>query len=209
MLHLLDPKKVLPAYALVTTAASVAVFLVIQRVLKIDWEIYKIVTLSSSISSILTIIAFSNFVSRAIWDTLRWWSRDTYPNLTGSWEGKICPVPDRADKASEPLVVRASIKHSILVLFIDFHGETFDSVTQSATPIIEKGQHRLHYVYRSDSKIPGRESYNGTAILRVVAVKTDKGTALSLKGQYSTDRRTIGTIELLQIGTDAHHDVAF
>ncbi|WP_437925355.1 hypothetical protein WMF37_40835 [Sorangium sp. So ce291] len=209
MLHLLDPKKVLPAYALVTTATSVAIFLTIQHIFALNWEVYKIVTLSSTISSILTIVLFSNLVSRTIWNALRWWSKDIYPNLTGAWEGKICPVPDKNNKASEPLVVRASIKHSILVLFIDFHGETFDSVTQSATPIIEKGQHRLHYVYRSDSKIPGRDSYNGTAILRVGTVKTDKGTALSLKGQYSTDRRTIGTIELLQIGTDADHDVAF
>lgn len=209
MLHLLDPKKILPAYAIATTAVSVMAFLAIQYAFTLNWEVYKIVTLSSTVSSVLILILLSAPVTRIVWKTLQWWDKDVYPDLTGCWEGKINPASENAAGTDEPLVVRAKIKHSILALFIDFHGKTFDSITLSATPLVEKGQQHLHYVYRSESKIPGRETYNGTAVLRVGTVKTDKGTILSLKGQYHTDRRTVGTIELFQTGTDTSQDVTF
>lgn len=198
MFHLMDPKKILAGYVLVTTAISVAIYLIVQRYFLLNWDVTRIVTLSSTISSGLTFLLFSTPVSRIVWRFLCRWNQDIYPDLTGLWEGKIFPTSD------EPLDVHARIKHSIITLYIDFEGKTFESITLSATPLIEKGQQRLHYVYRSESKIPGRPSYNGTAILRVGNVKKGNITALSLQGSYHTDRRTVGTIELHKIGSDAN-----
>ncbi len=94
MLHLMDPKKIFPSYALVTTAISVAVFVIIQRLFSLNWEVYKIVTLSSTISSIFTLILFSTPAPRIVWRLLCRWNRDVYPDLTGFWVGKIFPASE-------------------------------------------------------------------------------------------------------------------
>jgi hypothetical protein len=204
MLPLMDPKKILAGYVLLTTVISVAVFMIVQRFFSLNWDITKIVTLSSTISSTLTFMLFSTPITRLVWRILCRWSKDIYPDLSGLWQGKIFPASESTKKVEEPLDVHARIKHSIIALYIDFEGNTFESITLSATPLIEKGQLRLHYVYRSESKIPGRESYNGTALLRVGTINTANGTTLLLSGQYHTDRRTVGTIELRKIGSDAN-----
>src|SRR6266542_2561662 len=142
MFHLMDLKKILAIYVLVTIAISVAVFLIVQRLFSLNWDVTKIVTLASTISSALTFLIFSTPISRIVWKFLCWWSKDVYPDLTGFWEGKIFPASENAKNAVEPLDVQARIKHSIITLYIDFDGETFESITLSATSLIEKGQQR-------------------------------------------------------------------
>lgn len=205
MLQLFDPRKILPAYALTTAAIAVGVFLLLKYLLKWELEVYKIFGLASSVSWVLTMLLFSTPVPKWVWCIARCISKDIYPDLTGTWEGTITPVP----ASLKVLKVRARIQHSILTLFIDFHGETFDSFTLSATPLAERGQHLLHYVYQSEPKSPDRPVYKGTAILRVRLVSEGKTAILMLMGQYHTDRKTVGTIELRQTGTDATKDVSF
>jgi hypothetical protein len=205
MLQLFDPRKLLPAYALVTAAISVLTYVAIQHYFAFNWEVYKVVGLSSSVSSVLTLILFSTPLPIWAWYLARCISKNIYPDLTGTWEGTITTISDR----TESLKVRARIQHDLLSLFIDFHGETFDSVTMSATPIAEKGQHNLHYIYLSESKIPGRDAYRGTAVLRVREVEVGGKKTLSLSGKYHTERKTIGTIELQRMGTDTSIDVSF
>lgn len=209
MLHLLDPKKLLPAYALVTATISVFIFVAIQHYFAFNWEVYKVVTLSSTVSSVLVVILFSTPAPRWMWHFARWLSKEVYPDLTGTWEGTISPAAVSHQAVAKPMAVRARIQHSLLTLFIDFHGETFDSITLSATPLVEKGQHHLHYVYQSDSKIPGREAYRGTTILRVREVETEQGRTLALSGHYFTMRCTIGSIQLHRTSKDTTRDVVF
>jgi hypothetical protein len=205
MLHLFDPRKLLPAYALTTAALAVIVFMGIHYVLELNWEVYKVVGLASSVSWVLTMLLFSTPVPMWAWYVGRYFSKRIYPNLSGTWEGTITTVGDN----TETLKVRACIQHDLLSLFIEFHGETFDSQTLSATPIAEKGQHALHYIYLSESKIPGRDAYKGTAILRVREIEIGGSKTLSLVGKYHTERKTIGNIELHRTGTDATKDVSF
>ena len=209
MLHLLDPKKILPAYALVATATSVIIFIVFQSFFATHWEVYKVVGLSSSVSSVLIFLLFSSPIPRWAWTLWRKFSKEVYPELTGCWEGTITPEKVPEGSSLDPLVVRAKIRHSLLTLYIDFHGQSFDSVTLSATPIIEQGQHRLHYVYRSESHIPGRETFAGTAMLRVLAVTVEKYESLALLGQYFTERGTTGTIELHRTETNVNRNMSF
>lgn len=205
MLQLFDPRKLLPAYALTTAGIAVVVFLLLQYLFKWELEVYKIFGLASSVSWVLTMLLFSTPVPKWVWYIARCISKDIYPDLTGTWEGTITPT----NGSGKVLKVRARIQHSVLSLFIDFHGETFDSHTLSATPLAERGHHLLHYVYQSDPKTPGWPTFKGTAILHVRLVGEGKDVTLVLSGQYHTDRRTVGNVELRRTGKDATKDVSF
>jgi len=66
MFHLVDPKRILVSYALVTTAISVAFYVVVQRYFLLNWDVTRIVTLSSTISSVLYFLLFSTPLSRIV-----------------------------------------------------------------------------------------------------------------------------------------------
>lgn len=203
MLQLLELKGTLKWLAVITAAFSTAIYYYLQKSFFPDWSLFKIVTLASIVATLLVGAALSDLVSKRVWQALRWWSKSIYPDLTGCWEGRIMP------KTGDNLAVRATIRHSPVGIQIDFHGETFKSITLTATPTIEQGQQYLYYTYLSESRDTKRPSYKGTAILRIrMRVELDHHMLL-LSGQYYTTRETVGTIELQQVNNDPNMDMAF
>jgi hypothetical protein len=89
------------------------------------------------------------------------------------------------------------------------HGETVKSITLAASTIIEAGQYKLYYVYRSEPKEPTWAPYSGTTKFDLRIKPMGASRSLALSGQYYTDRDTFGTIELRQTGSDPLSDVSF
>lgn len=208
MFHLLDPRKILALYALTTVAISVAVYSLLQYALNLDWSPFKIIGLSSTVSSVLSFLLFATPLAGVFWALARRISKNVYPNLTGCWRGTIQPTNVPEGFSTSPLKMVARIRHSPLNLYIDFDGETFESATLSAVPAIEQGRHQLYYIYRSDSKVPGRSNFIGTAKLRVAPDSSSEGGSLAMRGHYFTGRGAIGMIELSQVGRDPDGHVA-
>lgn len=203
MLQLLELREILKWVAIFTAGFSTGIYYYLQQTIFPDWSLFKIVTLAPIVASLLIAAALSDVVFKRIWRLLRRWNKLLYPDLTGCWEGRIVPT------SGESLVVRANIRHSPVGIQIDFHGETFKSITLVATPTVDQGQHYLYYVYHSESKDPKRPPYDGTAILRVRTKGELEQSIHLLSGPYYTTRKTVGNIELRQVSSDPDQDMSF
>lgn len=189
--------------ALITVALSILIYSLVQTYWITEFSLFKVITISSIVSSALILVILMPFFSRKIWAVMAFFNKSLYPDLNGTWTGEII----LEDKTT--LHVQAVIRQSLLATEIDLHGETTKSITVETTPIMEQGQKKLYYVYRSTPKNPAWSSYNGSTFFDIRQTLVDGKNILQLSGHYFTDRKTIGRITLSQNGTDSSKDVSF
>jgi len=202
MLHLIDFKLFVRTLVIAAIVTSTAIYYIIQLVAT-DYAAYEIVFMSSLISTAIAFVLTAPVVYRYIWKYLRKFKITALQDLNGVWSGTIQPTN------SKPIEVRAIIRQTLYSTEIDVHGETVKSVTLSASPMVEAGQHKMYYVYRAEPKEPTWSPYTGTTRLTLRVLESNDDCPLVLSGQYFTDRDTKGTIELRQTGLDPTKDAAF
>lgn len=189
--------------AIATVIISIAIYALVQTVWFPNLDLFKVITISSAVSTFIIIALLSPFFSRKIWAAWSVFDKSLFPDLNGTWEGEIVLGNGKT------LLTRAVIRQSLLVTQIDMHGETTKSITIETTPTIEQGQKKLYYVYRSNPKNPQWSSYNGSTFFDIRKNNQDGKNRLELTGHYYTDRKTVGRIKLYQTSTDANNDVSF
>lgn len=190
--------------SLTTIALSITIYTVVNTFLFTDkLALFKVITISSIISTTLVLLLLSPSTSRRIWSALAWFNKSLYPDLNGTWEGEVTLEEGKTLKA------RALIRQSLLYTQIDMHGETTKSITLETTPTIEQGQKKLYYLYRSTPKNPSWPSYNGSTLFDIRYIDTEEGKKIQLSGHYYTDRKSIGRITLTQVDTGTNNDVSF
>jgi hypothetical protein len=189
--------------ALLTIAISIGAYSFIQEYWLPDFSLFKIITISSIVSTAIIVILLSPYISRKLWALKCRIDRSSFPDLNGTWEGTVTL------ENGDTLPVRAVIRQSLLNTQIDMHGETTKSITLETTPTLEQGQKKLYYVYRSTPKNPIWPSYNGSTLFDIRLIKTDQGEHVELSGNYYTDRKSVGRIAIKQIGADFNIDVSY
>ena len=189
--------------ALLTIVISISAYSFIQEYWLPDFSLFKIVTISSIVSTVIILILLSPYISRKLWAFKCLIDRSSFPDLNGSWEGVVTL------ENGNTLPVRAVIRQSLLSTQIDMHGETTKSITLETTPTLEQGQKKLYYVYRSTPKNPSWPSYNGSTLFDIRLVKTEQSEHLELSGNYYTDRKSVGRIAIKQTSDDCNIDVSY
>lgn len=188
---------------LITIIISIGIYTIVQTYWLPNISLFKVITISSIVSTLLILLLLTSFISRKIWAILAWFDNSIFPDLNGTWEGVII-LED-----GKEIPAKAVIRQSLLATQIDMHGETTKSITLETTPTIEQGQKKLYYVYRSTPKTPGWPSYNGSTLFDIRTIGEGDEKKYELSGHYYTDRKTIGRIRLTQISKDSGNDVSF
>ncbi len=186
-----------------TVVLSMGIYSLVRWLWLPSFELYKVVGISSIISAATIFVLSANFFSRKIWALCTYFKKDLFPDLNGTWHGKI--ITEDKDE----IEVRAVIRHSLLLTQIDMHGETMKSITLETTPIIDAGQKKLYYLYRSTPKNPSWHSYNGCTLFDLREIENNGEKVIEMTGHYYTDRKSVGRISIQQIGPDPHNDVSF
>lgn len=199
MFKIIQINTLLKVLIIMSTLLSVGVYTVIKLYLFPSWDLYKIITISSFVSTFIIIILLIPFFARKIWGILKWFNNSLYPDLNGEWFG--CVVTESGLEVD----VRAVIRQGLLLTEIDMHGKDVKSVTLECTPTMEQGQKKLYYVYRSTSRLLDRPPYDGSTLFDVL----ESDHSLSLSGKYYTDRKTIGRIYLTQVSKNNRVDVSY
>lgn len=203
MFRIINFTLLIRSVAIVTTLLSILLLQGIQTYGPLTLQNVRLLTLAPWIALILTLLITSKFTSRIIWSCAKIVNKSLYPDLNGTWEGEI--VTESGEKISARAVIRQALLHTE----IDMHTETAKSVTLEATPVMEGGQYKLYYSYRAKPKKPGLGAYTGSTIFDVRLQGEAKTSKLELSGYYYTERKTLGTTRLLQVGRDANKDVSF
>lgn len=189
--------------AILTVVISILLYTFVQNYMFHDYSLFKIITISTIVSTIIILLILSPYISRKIWAFLRLFNKSLFPDLNGTWKGVI------TTETNEEIEVRSVIRQTLLMTQIDVHGETMKSVTLETTPAMEQGQQRLYYIYRATPKDPLRSTYNGSTLFNIRVIKEKDCERIELTGHYYTDRKTVGRITLSQICSDPNRDVAF
>ncbi|WVM89540.1 hypothetical protein UMZ34_02860 [Halopseudomonas pachastrellae] len=86
--------------------------------------------------------------------------------------------------ASETLEIpaRALIRQTLEAVRIDMHTETSRSISLETTPVVEYGNNRLYYLYRSVPRNPEWNEYHGTTTFDVRKVVVSGKEVLELSG---------------------------
>jgi len=203
MLRIVRFDLILKYVALSMVAISIGAYTLIQSYWLPEFSLFKVVTISSIVSTVLVMLLLTPAVSRKLWALAALFNKSMFPDLNGAWEGVI--TLENGDE----LLAKAVIRQNLLSTQIDMHGETTKSVTLETTPTIEQGQKKLYYVYRSTPRKPGWPSYNGSTLFDIRCLPSKKGTVYELSGHYYTDRKTVGRIRLTQVSRDSNTDVSF
>ena len=189
--------------AVITTGLSILAYIIAEKLLQSELHIVRLFTVAPWVVLIVVLGLTTNPFSRFIWKLLRYFFSSLYPDLNGSWEGEIIPV------IGKRIPAKAIIRQNLLETQIDLHTRTSKSATLDTTPVIEAGQFKLYYTYRSTPSNVEWPSYIGSTILDVRnSAKKSKG-RLELSGYYFTDRKTNGRISLRQISSVSNTDVSF
>jgi hypothetical protein len=203
VLHLVNVEKHLRTLMVFTVATSVLAYYVIQSFIVPEFAVYKVITISSVVTVVVVWAILSPVCYRRAWKILRRLNSTIFQDMNGTWAGTIVVGSGTA------LEVRAVIRQSLLTTEVDVHGKTVKSITLAASPMSEAGQYKLYYVYRAEPKEPRWAPYNGTTKFTLRTLSESDGGCLALSGQYYTDRKMAGTIELRQIGADPYADVSY
>jgi hypothetical protein len=202
MFKIIRIDKLIRRISYFTVLLSLGIFLCLKY-----WDdsisLFKLTTISSLVSMAIVFLLVSSFCSRIIWNLIRKLNKSLYPDLNGAWAGTI------TTDSGLTIPVRCVIRQRLLETEIDMHGETMKSVTLESTPIINSGQKKLYYTYRSTPKNPAYGDYYGCTLFDVREYIENGKMQLELSGKYYTDRKTIGRITIKQIGSDTNHDVSF
>lgn len=193
----------LRSVAIVTTALSIIAYVTADYFLNANLPLVRALFVAPWVVMTVVLLITTHSTSRLIWKILRFFNRSLYPDLNGTWEGEIILEDDTIIPA------RAIVRQNLLIGQIDLHTETAKSMTLETTPIIEAGQFKLYYTYRSSPKKCEWPEYIGSSILDVRFASQENEEALQLTGIYYTNRKTHGRICLTQNSSDTSRDVSF
>ncbi|MBN3145617.1 hypothetical protein [Pectobacterium brasiliense] len=203
MFRIINFIKLLRISAFVTTVVSILSYQFLHRFWDNDLPLIKVISITPWVSFLIVILLTTATTSRFFWSVLRYFNKELYPDLNGSWIGEI------TTERNMIIGAQATIKQTLLKTEIIMHTETSKSVTLETTPSVDSGQCKLYYVYRSIPKDPARQAYTGSTVFDIRSKKVDSSYILELSGSYFTDRKTIGRVRLEQESKDIHKDVSF
>ena len=189
--------------AIVTTALSIFAYWGAERVLQSELPIVRLLSVAPWVVLIVILVITTNSTSRAIWRLLKKFNSSLYPDLNGTWEGEIVL------EGGQKIPARAAIRQNLIEVQIDLHTETSKSLTLETTPVIEAGQFKLYYTFRSTPSNVKWQSYTGSTILDVRNAGLKAPQDLELSGYYYTDRKTCGRINLRQITNKTDVEVSY
>ena len=162
----------------------------------------------SLVVSIIGVILAS--VANLLWPRIWRWipaiERVTFPDLSGTWEGRITTTWTGANGESvpDPIPVTVWITQSLLSIAVRL--QTGEAVSHSTWCNLEvdrgAGVYRLVYSYDNRPAATARARsprHDGFARLEM-HIDTDRE---RLVGQYFTDRRTSGDMELFRVSYDS------
>lgn len=198
MFRVLNFGFILKVVVFISILFTILCYSLVRELLFKDWDVMKLLSLASFSSMFVLYILLIPACARKLWGVILK-IKNIYPDLNGVWVGYVI-TEDGVE-----LNVRAVIRQGLLLTELDMHGETVKSITLESTPIIEQGQKKLYYVYRSTPKDPTRPSYDGSTLLDVI--ENEKN--LKLSGRYYTDRGTVGRIQLKKISKNPKSDVSY
>ncbi|URD35803.1 hypothetical protein [Methylobacterium tardum] len=168
-----------------------------------ELPLVRILSIAPYVALIIILCMTTNLIARNIWKIWSRFDSSLYPDLNGTWEGEI--ITDQG--VSIP--ARALVRQTSILTQIDLHTETSKSVTLETTPVVESGQCKLYYTYRSKPKNPDWSQYTGSTIFDVRASMEHPHRPLELSGHYFTDRRTVGRVILRQVDSKLAKDVSY
>jgi hypothetical protein len=190
MLHLLPIRYLLAAFAAlvaiaVLTAAYAGVIGKGDALADLKWIIHW------SSTAALTVIV----VSLAAWRWIRKLQSLVFPYLGGEWVGEL-NFNGQSGAGTRP--VNLTIYHSIfrVALILESAESTSRTLVVQADRDFNINRDRLYYVYLNERKegVSGAgDRYRGLAILRV-----ESSEKLALRGDYFTERQSIGTLSLIR-----------
>ncbi|WP_226341213.1 Cap15 family cyclic dinucleotide receptor domain-containing protein [Gemmobacter serpentinus] len=186
-----------------TTALSIFAYWGAERVLQSELPIVRLLSVAPWVVLIVILVITTNSTSRAIWRLLKKFNSSLYPDLNGTWEGEIVL------EGGQKIPARAAIRQNLIEVQIDLHTETSKSLTLETTPVIEAGQFKLYYTFRSTPSNIKWQSYTGSTILDVRNAGLKAPQDLELSGYYYTDRKTCGRINLRQITNKTDVEVSY
>lgn len=189
--------------AIVTTALSIIAYMGAEHFLQSELPLVRLLTVAPWVVLLVVLILTTNVTSRFIWKILKSFNSSLYPDLNGSWEGEI--TLENGTK----IPARAIIRQNLIEAQIDLHTKTSKSATLETTPVIDAGQYKLYYTYRSTPSNVDWSPYIGSTILDIRNSAKKADDPLELSGFYYTDRKTNGRINLRQTSTDTDIDVSF
>ena len=189
--------------AIVTTGLSILAYMGAEKFLKSELPLVRLLSVAPWVVLLVLLVLTTNATSRFIWKVLKSFNSSLYPDLNGSWEGEITL------ENGIRIPARAIIRQNLIEAQIDLHTKTSKSATLETTPVIDAGQCKLYYTYRSTPSNVDWSSYIGSTILDVRNSAQKADDPLELSGFYYTDRKTNGRINLRQISTDTDTDVSF
>jgi hypothetical protein len=189
--------------AILTTGLSILGYMGAEHFMQSDVPIVRLLSVAPWIVLLVVLVITTNTTSRIIWRILKTFNPSLYPDLNGAWEGEI------SLESGVTIPARAVIRQNLIEAQIDLHTETSKSTTLETTPVIDAGQFKLYYTYRSTPSNVDWSSYTGSTILDVRnSVKKADG-KLELSGYYYTDRKTNGRISLQQTSPETDIDVSY
>ena len=203
MFRVINFTHLLRYVAIATTGLSILAYMVAEHFMQADLALVRLLSVAPWFVLIVILTITTRSTSRAIWRMLRFFNSSLYPDLTGSWEGEI------ALENGEITPARAVIRQSLLEAQIDLHTSTSKSSTLETTPVVDAGQLKLYYTYRSTPSNVSWPSYTGSTILDIRNAVQKEGKQIELSGYYYTDRKTNGRISLRQTSADADVDVSY
>lgn len=203
MFRVINFTQLLRQVAIITTIVSISAYEFIRHYWAPDYPLIKVLSIAPWVSFAIILTITTNRLARFIWQIVKRVDTSLYPDLNGTWEGEI------ETESGNRISVRALIRQTLLQTQIDIHTETSKSITLETTPVVESGQCKLYYVYRSIPKNPSWQMYTGSTIFDVRSTDSQSSQVLELSGHYFTDRKTIGRIRLQQTSNKATKDVSF
>ena len=163
--------------------------------------------LSLVVSIIGVILApVANLIWRHIW---RWFSvieRITFPDLNGTWKGRITTTwtGPNGESVPDPIPVTVWIRQSLFLTTVRL--QTAEAASHSTWCNLEvdrgAGVYRVLYSYdnRPTAKVRARSARHDGFVRLEMHIDTDRQ---RLVGQYFTDRRTSGDMELFRVSYDS------
>ena len=144
---------------------------------------------------LILVYLFSNFIWK--WNFLYSWLVP-FPNLNGTWKGVITStwVDPKTNKRLNPIPVILTIKQTFLSISCVMRTPEMESRSFIGSFRIDSDNQLLQLVY-SYTSVPTQIVANrstqhfGTIIFNII-----NGEIQELRGEYWTDRKTTGTIEL-------------
>ena len=203
MFRVINIRLLFKFVAVFTAFVSILTYEMAREYWHADLPVVKVFSIAPWVAAGLFLVLTTDITARLMWRLVRKFKKDIFPDLNGTWAGEII--------ASETLEIpaRALIRQTLEAVRIDMHTETSRSISLETTPVVEYGNNRLYYLYRSVPRNPEWNEYHGTTAFDVRKVVVAGKEVLELSGVYFTSRKTVGRVRLRQVDRATETDVSF